>query len=259
LKQTAVVFAAALLAACGGTNPNPKAAETKKGLVEVKKAVEYFHPDPANAAKVHGEVVFKGTKPKRTPIAMNVEAACVKAHSGHPVYDEPVITGKGGMLASAMVYIKTGLEDKHFEPPQAKVALDQHGCMFVPRVIGIQVGQVMDVKNSDPVSHNIHPLAKENREWSQQQSPDSPDLEHKFARQEVMIPVKCDVHKWMRAFVGVLPHPYFMVTGADGAFELPNLPPGDYTLAVWHEKLGEKSQQIHVGPSSDVAVSFTYE
>jgi hypothetical protein len=130
--------------------------------------------------------------------------------------------------------------------------------MFVPRVIGIETGQVLDVKNSDPVSHNIHPLPKENREFSQQQSPESPDLEHKFPREEVMIPVKCDVHKWMHAFIGVVPNPYFMVTGDDGAFELANLPPGDYTLAVWHEKLGERTEQIHVAPSADQEVSFTY-
>jgi plastocyanin len=171
MKQAGVALAAALLAACGGTNPNPAEAPQKKVAVAVPKPVEYFHPDPATAAKVHGKVVFKGTKPNRTAIVMNVEAACVKAHSGHPVYDEPVITGKGGTLASAFVYIKAGLEGKTFEAPQAKVGLDQHGCMFLPRVTGIQTGQVMDVKNSDPVSHNIHPLARENREWSQQQSP----------------------------------------------------------------------------------------
>jgi hypothetical protein len=131
--------------------------------------------------------------------------------------------------------------------------------MYVPRVIGIRAGQTLAVKNSDPVSHNIHPLPKENREWSQQQSPESPELERKFARPEIMIPVKCDVHKWMRSFIGVVSHPYFAVTGADGSFTLPNLPPGDYTVAVWHEKLGDRTQTVHVAPAANVVVSFSYE
>ena len=115
------------------------------------------------------------------------------------------------------------------------------------------------MKNSDPVSHNIHPLPKENREWSQQQGPETPDLERKFARPEVMIAIKCDVHKWMRAYAGVVAHQYFAVTGADGAFELRNVPPGDYTIAVWHEKLGERTAQSRIEAGGSTVITLTYE
>jgi hypothetical protein len=136
--------------------------------------------------------------------------------------------------------------------------LDQHGCMFVPRVIGIRAGQVLDVKNSDEVSHNIHPMPANNREWNQQQAPRSPDLEHKFPRPDTMIPVKCNVHSWMRAYIGVLDHPYFAVTGVSGYFELANVPPGDYTLAAWHETLGGLKQSVHVSQSGKATANFSY-
>src|SRR5471032_2081592 len=117
----------------------------------------------------------------------------------------------------------------------------------------------LDVKNSDAVSHNIHPMPQNNREWNEQQSPQSPVAEHKFARREIMIPVKCNVHSWMRAYIGVVEHPYFTVTGADGRFEWPNVPPGDYTIAVWHERLGEQTRPVHVSSSGHAEVEFLYK
>ena len=169
------------------------------------------------------------------------------------------MVGKSGGLANAFVYIEKGLEGKTFEPAPAPVMLDQHGCMFVPRAIGMQSGQTLDVKNSDTVSHNIHPMPKNGREWNEQQSPNSPDLHHKFVRPEIMIPVKCDVHAWMHAYIGVVEHPYFAVTGEDGSFEMKNVPPGDYTMAVWHEKLGDQTQQVHLANSAKAEVDFTYK
>ena len=251
-----LTLALMLIAAGCGKAPLP---ETKAVLKKELQAVEYFRVDPATAGAVSGKVAFRGKKPPRVPIKMETEAFCGKAHAGKPVYDEPVITAKDGGLASAFVYIKSGLDGKNFEPPKEKVTLDQHGCIYVPRIFGIQVGQTLAVKNSDPVSHNIHPLPKENREWSQQQSPESTDLERKFARAELMIPIKCDVHKWMRAYAGVLPHPYFAVTGADGSFELRNLPPGEYTVGVWHETLGERTGRVQVPASGAASVNLNYE
>ena len=115
------------------------------------------------------------------------------------------------------------------------------GCWFHPRVLGIQTGQILKVVNSDPVTHNIHPMAEINREWNHSQGAGDPPMARKFIKPEIMIPVKCNIHSWMHAFIGVLDHPYFAVSKDDGTFEIKNLPPGTYTIAVWQENLGPKS------------------
>jgi plastocyanin len=254
--KLALVLSSALLAAgCGEPKPTEKAAP---GPAAAAKPIEYFHVDPATAGSLRGKIAFTGAKPARTAISMESEAGCQQAHAGHPVYEESVVVGKDGGLANAFVYIQTGLEGKTFEPVKEAVTLDQHGCLFVPRVIGIRAGQTLDLKNSDAVSHNVHPMPKETREFNEQQSPQAPDVQHRFPRPEIMIPVKCNVHAWMHAYIGVMEHPYFAVTGADGAFEFANLPPGDYTVAVWHEKLGNQAKQVHVDASARAGLDFTY-
>lgn len=218
---------------------------------------EYYKPDPATAARVRGKVLFSGRKPPAKAISMNTEEACEELHD-KPVLFSPVQTGKDGGLANVFVYIKSGLEDLAFEPPKETVVIDQRGCQYVPRVVALRAGQLLTVKNSDPVSHNIHPVPVNNREWNQQQPPGAPDLQRKFARPEVMIPVKCNVHNWMRSFVGVLDHPYFTVTGDTGAFEWDSVPAGEYTITAWHETLGELTQKIALARSSEQEVTFTF-
>jgi hypothetical protein len=263
LRLAAVLIAALTLARCGGDKPLENKTSTSqtssKTAAEPAKPVTYFHVDPATAATLRGKIAFQGKKPARQLISMEAEAGCQKAHAGHPVYDEPVMVGKGGGLANAFVYIQSGLEGKSFEPPREAVHLDQHGCQFVPHVIAIRVAQPLDVTNSDAVSHNIHPMPRNNREWNEEQAPGAGPAQHKFARREVMIPVKCNIHAWMHAYMAVVEHPYFAVTGADGSFQWPNVPPGDYTVAVWHEKLGEQTRQVHVSASARAEVDFSYQ
>jgi polysaccharide lyase family 4-like protein len=253
MKRALVCSAALFLAACDKSEP------PKKPAAEAPKAVEYFHVDPATAGSVSGTIVFKGTRSPRQPISMEADEGCQRLHAGKPAYDEPVVTGKTGGLANAFVYIQAGLEGKKFEPAKDPVLIDQKGCAFLPRVIGVRAAQALALRNSDPVSHNIHPVPNNNREWNEQQSPGTPDVEHRFARTEVMIPVKCNVHSWMHAWIGVVDHPYFAVTGPDGAFSWKDVPPGDYTIAAWHQELREQKQQVHVAPSGAATVSITYQ
>ena len=215
--------------------------------------------EPGTAATLHGKVTYRGPKPLREVISMDAESACVQMHAGKPVYDDQIVLGQGGGVANVFVYIKTGLEGKKFEPPKEQVVLDQRGCMFVPRVVGLQAGRSLAVRNSDAIVHNVHPAPKNNREWNEGMSPGAPDVVHRFARQEVMIRVKCNLHPWMRSWIAVMEHPYFTVTGADGSFDLKNVPPGDYTVAVWHEKLGELAQSAMFAPSSIQSLNFTYD
>jgi len=251
----AILFAAALVTgACGSGR------DVGITIVAEKKAAEaptYFHVDPATAGTVTGAITFHGARPARQAISMEADEGCQKANAG-TVYDEAVVTGNNGGLANAFVYIQSGLEGKKFEPNTQAVVLDQHGCMFVPRIIGMRPAQTLDLKNGDAVSHNVHPMPVNNREWNQEQAPQAPTVEHRFARPEIMIPVKCNIHAWMHAYIGVVDHPYFAVTGPNGTFEWKNVPPGDYTVGVWHEKLGKQEQQVHVAAAGSAAVNFTY-
>jgi plastocyanin len=250
LNLSIVIF---LLAACSDANRKPPQAATKESPAPV-----YFKVDPATAGVVSGTIKFTGKRPARKAIDMSGDPACVEAHHGR-AYDESVAVNAKGELANVFVYIKGGLEGKTFETPATPVTLDQKGCWFAPRVIGIQAGQTLQVSNSDPVTHNIHPLAEVNREWNHSQGPGDAPIARKFPRPEVMIRVKCNIHSWMRAFIGVLDNPYFAVSGMDGSFELRNVPPGDYTIAAWQETLGIQEQKVTVPPSGAVTASFTFK
>jgi plastocyanin len=189
---------------------------------------------------------------------MSSDPACVEAHHGKP-YDESLLVGEKGALTNVFVYIKTGLEGKRFEAPAQPATIDQSGCWFRPRVLGIQVGQTLTVVNSDPVTHNIHPLAQINREWNHSQGAGDPPISRRFLKPEIMIPVKCNIHSWMHAYIGVLDHPYFSVSGKDGTFEIRNVPPGDYVIEAWQEKLGSQQQKVTILPSGKVETAFTFK
>ena len=243
--------AAALVSACSKPSPPKPAAAAKE-----EKPPAYFHVDPATAGVIAGTIRFTGARPHPKPIDMSSDPACVEAHHGK-AYDESLEVNRKGDVEGAFVYIKTGLEGKQFETPATPVELDQRGCTFSPRILGVEAGQPVNIVNSDPVTHNIHPLAQVNREWNHSQGAGEPPILRRFPRPEVMIRVKCNIHSWMRAYIGVLPHPYFAVTGEDGAFEIRNVPPGNYTLEVWQETLGTQDRAITVTPSGKIQADFT--
>lgn len=247
-----ILFAAlALTLLVGCSKPAPVAP----GVVKLE--TPDFHVNPATAADVHGVVLFKGPRAAAKSIDMSEDPACVKAHKGRAM-DESMLVGKGGALENAFVYVESGLEGLHFAVPAEPAQIDQTGCWFRPRMVGVQVGQQLRVINSDPVTHNIHPMAQMNREWNHSMGPGDPPILRRFVKSEVMIPVKCNIHSWMHAYIGVLDHPYFAVTKADGSFDLPNLPPGTYTITAWHEKLGTQHTTVTVAASGKVAADFAF-
>jgi plastocyanin len=242
---------AALLAGCSGSKqPSPEAA--------AKKPVTYFKVDPQTAGALIGKVLFEGKKPARKKVDFEEDPLCAKLHTS-PMYDDSIVVNPDGTLRNAFVYIKQGLEGKKFQPPSDPATIDQKGCWFTPRITGIQTGQTLAVTNSDPVTHNIHPRAHVNREWNQSQAPGSEPLARHFLQPEVMIRVKCNIHGWMHAWIGVVDSPYFGVTGPDGSFQLSNVPPGTYTVEAWHEVFGTQEQQVTVGPSGTSAINFTFK
>jgi plastocyanin len=213
--------------------------------------------DPS-ASDVTGTVKFDGIAPKPSPINMAQEPTCAKMHDGKAM-SQDVVTGPGGSLANVIVYISAGLNSSSVAPPTTPAVIEQKGCMYLPHVVAMQAGQDLEVINSDSTSHNIHPMPVNNREWNKSQPPGAPPLEATFAREEIAIPVKCNIHPWMKSYIAVFMNPYYSVTDKDGNFELKNLPPGTYTITAWHEKFGTISQTITVGPNGAKAIALTYK
>ncbi len=249
----AVLFLISVPLACGGGAP----AEEATDEAPAEEVSQGAAPDLSQAGAVSGKVNFQGEAPQMARIRMGAEPDCEAKHSG-PTYAQEVIVNDNDTLKNAFVWVKEGLEQYSFETPSEAVVLDQDGCFYTPHVFGVQTGQDIRMLNSDPATHNIHPLPQQNREWNVSQS-SGQEMTRSFPRQEVMIPVKCNIHPWMKAYAGVVSHPYFAVTGNDGSFELNDLPPGDYTVQVWHEKYGTQEQQVTVEPDGSGEIEFSFE
>jgi plastocyanin len=214
--------------------------------------------DTSAPAVVAGVVRLNGPAPAAKLISMTKDPECMKMHpSGVPT--EEVVTGHDGTLGNVIVYVSEGLGDRTFEPPGNPVVIEQKGCTYRPHVLAMQANQKLEIVNSDPTSHNIHPMPLNNREWNKSQPSGQPPIEATFAREEIAIPVKCNEHPWMRASIAVFKHPFFTVTDKDGRFELKNLPPGEYTISAWHEKFGTMEQKITVGPKETKTVDFVFK
>jgi plastocyanin len=203
---------------------------------------------------VKGSVTVDGVVPPNETIKMGADPYCEKQGAA---VTETVVVSADGALGNVFVYVKDGLGNLRFPAPATPVVLDQKSCRYVPHVFGVQVGQPVDIVNSDPTLHNIHALAQTNREFNMGQ-PMPGKATHTFSTKEVMVPFKCDVHRWMNAYVGVLDHPFYSVTSDDGRFELKGLPPGTYTIEAWHETLGTRTQSVTIGEkeTKDLAFSF---
>jgi plastocyanin len=208
-------------------------------------------------ASLKGVVKFQGAASKGTPIDMSADPYCKKAHPGAVTTDEIEVSGDGG-LANALVFVADGLGGQTFTPPAQPVVLEQKGCLYKPHVLAMQANQKLDVVNDDDTTHNIHPLPTNNREWNKTQ-PHGVPIEDTFAREEIPITVKCNIHPWMRGYIAVFKNPFFAVTGKDGSFEIKNLPPGTYTIKVWQEKLGTQTQSVTVGAGEAKSADFTFK
>ena len=255
LRLLAVLFVLSFgVMACGGGEPPAQAPATQE------PAAAPAAVDPATAATVAGKITLEGTPPANAPIRMNADPACVAANKGQNPTQETFISEAGG-LGNVFVYVQSGLNGT-FPAPTTAIVFDQKGCRYVPHVFGVQVGQPIEIVNSDPTLHNIHATPKTNAEFNTAQPIQGMKTTHTFTEKEadVVVPFKCDVHGWMNASVGVLDHPYFTVSKPDGSFSIPNLPPGSYTLAAWHERLGSQTLPVTVAAKESKAdANFTFK
>ncbi|MBI3269844.1 MAG: carboxypeptidase regulatory-like domain-containing protein [Planctomycetes bacterium] len=219
--------------------------------------------DEAGTAAVNGKIVFKGEKPKRARINMSGVQECNDMHGEEePVYEESVVVNDNGTLKNVFVYVTKGLEGKAFTAPETPVVLDQKGCMYSPHVFGIMMGQKLEIKNSDPLMHNIHAMPTKNEGFNKSQpfvGGKSKTITQSFAEVEVPVLFKCEVHGWMGCYGCVVSNPFYAVSSDQGAFELKGLPAGTYELTAWHEQYGTQTASVTVGDKETKSVDFTFE
>ena len=208
-------------------------------------------------ATVTGTINVTGTVYQPRRIDMSADPVCIQLNP-NPHTEDLLVTG--GKVANAFVYLKgESLNAHRFAIPESDVVLAQRNCQFSPHVLGVRVGQTLQVINSDPTVQNVHPTPKYNREWNQTHPPNAEPVLQRFARAEVLIPVKDNQHPWKKAYIAVMDHPFFTVTDEWGRFEIRGLPPGTYTLVVWHERLGQQELEITVAPGEIRNADFTFD
>jgi hypothetical protein len=235
---------------------------TDSGSDDTAEVAQTPYKTTGQEGSIAGTINFTGAVPAPKEISMGADPVCASTNPD-PHAEDIVVTGD--KLANVLVYIKDGKAgDKNitgykFDPPATPATLDQHGCHYVPHVLAMQVNQTFNVVNSDQTPHNINFDSKLNEKFNQGQGPGAAPITKQFKRSETVIPVKCNQHPWMRAYVAVLPHPFYAVTDKDGHFEIKGVPPGTYTVVAWHEKYPQGvTQSVTVGASEKKEQNFSF-
>ena len=247
--------------ACSRSNDDEEDAEGGGGDSAEVASLTPYKPS-GQEGTIAGTISFAGAAPAKKGISMDADPVCASSNPD-PHAEDVVINGD--KLQNVFVYIKDGqaggksIAGYSFTPPSQPATLDQRGCQYVPHVVGVQVNQTINVLNSDPTAHNVNVDARQNEKFNQGQSPGAAPIVKQFKRAETVIPVKCNQHPWMRAYVGVLQHPFFAVSGADGKFEIKGVPAGTYTVVAWHEKYPQGiTQSVTVGASESKTADFSF-
>jgi plastocyanin len=211
------------------------------------------------AATITGTISFNGKVPALKPLAMDAEPVCHKKHGGKPAPAEMLVLGTGNTMGNILVWVSKGLPaGKTFPVPKTPVTLDQDGCAYKPHVMGIMVGQAYRILNNDGILHNIHTLPKINPAFNRGQPATVKEMSTTFAKPEDVFQIKCDVHPWMSAYIGVYTHPFFSVTGTDGKYTISGLDAGTYEITAWHERLGTQTATVTVGASDTKPQDFKF-
>jgi len=223
--------------------------------VIVAMAVIVSSAGPAPSGTIEGKTTYTGTPPKMKPIDMGKEPTCAKEHNP-PLLTQNVVTGPANALQYVVVYISAG--DPPSSIPSEPVRFDQKGCTYIPHVLAMQAGQILQIYSDDPLSHNIHPRPKLNPEWSKAQPPGSLPINTSWNKPE-FIEVKCDIHPWMHGYFAVLNTSHYAVTDGNGNFSLKGLLPGKYTVTAWQEQYGAQNQEVILGGAETKNINFDFK
>ena len=251
----ALIFLSLAVAGCS-SKETPTVTSAPAGETPVPSAGTKT-VDSATAATVKGKIVFEGEAPVPKQVSVKGNPECSVLHAGGMVQSEELVVNNGA-LQNVFVYVKEGLEDYSFTAPQEAVTIENKTCMYVPHVTGVMFGQPVNFLNQDSTLHNIHSYPKASKAFNLGLPLVGMKQTKKFDAPEIMVPLKCDVHPWMLGYIGVVSNPYFAVSDASGQFELKNLPPGEYTIEAWHEKLGAQSQKIKIEPQESKEIEFKF-
>ena len=211
---------------------------------------------PLGSASITGVISFAGTAPANPTIDMADEPDCAAKFTGTPV--DPIVSVTDGNLANVFIRVVGGLPGGPYPMPSGPARINQDGCLYSPRVLGAMVGQPIEISNNDPLLHNIKAVPTENRPFNISQPRAGMTTTRTFNTAEVMIPLECNVHGWMNAYVGVVEHPYFAVSGADGSFTIGGLPAGTYQVEAWHETLGTQTGEVTVEADGSATLDLTF-
>jgi plastocyanin len=238
--------------------PRMRWSGSRLGLVAGLVALSMCPGVAFAASTITGTVTFDGKAPALRPLSMDADPACAKKHSA-PVANEALALGSGNTMGNIMVWVTKGLPSgKTWPAPKTPVVIDQKGCQYKPHVMGIMVGQPYKILNSDGVLHNIHTLPKINNAFNQGMPATVKEVTTTFPKAESMFHIKCDVHPWMSAYLGVFTHPFFSVTSTDGKFTISGLDPGTYEITAWHERMGTQTASVTVGASDTKTQNFKF-
>jgi plastocyanin len=255
-----VVGAAVTISACGkerGRETASSAGTETPTAVPGASTASPAAATPKGGGTISGTITFAGTPPANPTIDMSEEADCASQYTGSPVDSQVVVSD--GKLANVFVYVKSGLPaNTSYPAPKTPAVIDQKGCLYHPRAFGVMAGQPIEIRNSDPVLHNIKAVPKVNRGFNVSQPSKGMKTNRTFTKEEVMVPVECNVHGWMHANVGVLPHPFFATSAPDGSFTIQGLPAGTYVLEAVHPKLGTRTMSVTVPANGKASADFKF-
>lgn len=207
---------------------------------------------------IAGTVRYEGKTAVMRPIDMGADPTCAEKHAQNPALNESLVVGPDRGLANVFIQVTEGVPQRAYPVPEEPVVLSQAGCMYHPRVFGIRPGQKLQILNPDGTMHNVNAMPDVNKGFNKPMDRETERAEVVFEQPEPIFPIKCDVHPWMRAYCAVMAHPFFAVTGEDGKFTIPGLPPGEYTIEAWHERLGTQSAKVTVTAEASADVTFVF-